>query len=337
MGAIEIRTLEIFATVCELGSMTDAARSLGITQSAVSQQIAHLEQLVGASMLDRAMRPMSLTQAGRIIRDRAQAILADARSLCMAIAEGETGRMAELRLGISEGISPSLAATLTFDLAKSVERLSLVSNLAEGPSAALRRRAIDMAVTLGEVEPDDALECEEIGHQRCVFVTAEPEELEPTGSGRFMHERPYVRYAANAGIARPIERHLRRQKFTPSRSLNVDQVEVLADIVSRIGGWSIVPEMLACHPRFAQLGIQVSAMPRGMCLLPLSVIGHTNEQRGLRMRIAAAVKRLACDEPPAVIVLPVQVAARQSMPFRPAPAASADSIHLLQLSARSSL
>jgi len=46
MAALDLRSIEVLAAVCEKGNMTEAARRLGMTQSAVSQHIEHMEEFV---------------------------------------------------------------------------------------------------------------------------------------------------------------------------------------------------------------------------------------------------------------------------------------------------
>lgn len=67
--------LEVFRTVARCGSITDAARRLGFTQSAVSRQIAALEAELGAPLFDRLPRGVALTEQGRTLLPHADAVL----------------------------------------------------------------------------------------------------------------------------------------------------------------------------------------------------------------------------------------------------------------------
>src|SRR4051812_21630510 len=74
---LDFRSLQVLTTVCDKGNMTEAARSLGVTQSAISQHIGRIESQIGAAVLDRALRPIRPTPAGSILYDRAKRILAE--------------------------------------------------------------------------------------------------------------------------------------------------------------------------------------------------------------------------------------------------------------------
>jgi DNA-binding transcriptional LysR family regulator len=72
---MNIRYLRTFSSVGETGSLTETARRLGITQSAVSLQLQKLERAFGARLLDRSRHPVALTPAGEALLIEGEAIL----------------------------------------------------------------------------------------------------------------------------------------------------------------------------------------------------------------------------------------------------------------------
>ena len=62
----QLRAMGVFACVVEKSSFSGAARDLGITTSAVSQQIRSLEQEMDATLLYRSTRKISLTEEGQV-------------------------------------------------------------------------------------------------------------------------------------------------------------------------------------------------------------------------------------------------------------------------------
>ncbi|MHC6595163.1 LysR family transcriptional regulator [Arthrobacter sp. C152] len=106
LSQLELRHLVTFAEVARAESFTAAARSLGYTQSAVSQQISRLEQIVGHRLIERSNnRSIILTPAGRILITHADAIhdrLKNALEDLSAIHQGLAGT---LRIGCYESIS----------------------------------------------------------------------------------------------------------------------------------------------------------------------------------------------------------------------------------------
>lgn len=72
--------MAVLVRVVETRSFSGAARALGTTTSAVSKRVARLEERVGARLLLRTTRSLSLTEAGAVLYERARAILRDVES-----------------------------------------------------------------------------------------------------------------------------------------------------------------------------------------------------------------------------------------------------------------
>src|SRR4051812_6383323 len=111
---VELRHLAALEAIARSRSFGAAARELGYTQSAVSQQIAQLEKLVGQRLVERpgGPRPVDLTEAGRLLLRHADAIVArlDAAQADMAaLAEGAAGA---LRVGIYQSVGARILPAL---------------------------------------------------------------------------------------------------------------------------------------------------------------------------------------------------------------------------------
>jgi molybdate transport repressor ModE-like protein len=111
---VEMRHFAALEAVARTGSFGRAARELGYTQSAVSQQIAQLERIVGQRLFDRPGGPrrVETTEAGLLLLRHADAIVAQldaARADMAALAEGEAGT---LRVGIYQSVGARLLPAL---------------------------------------------------------------------------------------------------------------------------------------------------------------------------------------------------------------------------------
>ncbi|WP_329571144.1 LysR family transcriptional regulator [Streptomyces sp. NBC_01361] len=105
---IEARHLRVLRAVAATGSFSAAARELGCTQPAVSQQMKALESSAGTPLLIRTGREMRLTQAGEALVRHAAGILAG-----LTAAEEEVAAIAGLRAGRVRLVSfPSGSSTL---------------------------------------------------------------------------------------------------------------------------------------------------------------------------------------------------------------------------------
>jgi DNA-binding transcriptional LysR family regulator len=105
---LDPRRLRVLREVAARGSFSAAAGALAFTQSAVSQQVAALERETGTTLIERGVRPVRLTDAGRALVVHAEAVLAR-----LDEAQQELGEIAGLRRGRLRLASfPTAIATL---------------------------------------------------------------------------------------------------------------------------------------------------------------------------------------------------------------------------------
>src|SRR5215813_12790179 len=103
---VELRHLAALQAVAETGSFGRAAERLGYTQSAISQQIATLERIVGQRLIDRpgGPRPVSLTEAGELLLRHADAIAARLQAAQADLAALDAGDAGPLRIGTYQSV-----------------------------------------------------------------------------------------------------------------------------------------------------------------------------------------------------------------------------------------
>ncbi|MEW2525345.1 LysR family transcriptional regulator [Streptomyces sp. NPDC047071] len=111
---LDMRRMQILRSVVSSGSVTAAARNLGYTPSAVSQQMAALEKEAGVALLERTGRGVRPTDAGRLLADCAAAVgrhVAEAETALADLRSGRTGRIS-VRYFATAGarlVAPALA------------------------------------------------------------------------------------------------------------------------------------------------------------------------------------------------------------------------------------
>ena len=93
--ALNLHLLRIFYTVASSGSFTQAAKTLYISQPAVSRGVQELEQQVGMPLLDRVGHTVSLTQTGKILYEHAAQIFAVERAAEVALEQGDLSEVGE--------------------------------------------------------------------------------------------------------------------------------------------------------------------------------------------------------------------------------------------------
>jgi DNA-binding transcriptional LysR family regulator len=112
---MDLRRLEIFVKVAELGSFSRAAEALFLTQPTVSEHVRGLEDALGVQLLDRLGRTTTPTRAGTLLLGYARRMLALAREASQAIEQFQGRMSGELTIGGStipgEYVVPELIGT----------------------------------------------------------------------------------------------------------------------------------------------------------------------------------------------------------------------------------
>ena len=139
---LDLAGLRSLIAVRDHGSVVGAAKALGFTPSAVSQQIKRLEQQSGSAMLERVGRSVVLSERGRLLAARGTRLLDDLAD------------MEHLALGESEALRGSLRVASFSTAARGIVAPTL---------ARLRASAPDLHVTLVELDPREALAAVERG------------------------------------------------------------------------------------------------------------------------------------------------------------------------------
>ena len=124
----DLRHLAALRAVAEEGSFGRAATRRGFTQSAVSQQSATLERLVGEPLFDRpgGPRPVTLTAAGRLLLPHSVAVLERVRSAEADLAGLRSGQSGTLRVGTFQSTSVRILPGVLADLHRARPQLKVL-------------------------------------------------------------------------------------------------------------------------------------------------------------------------------------------------------------------
>jgi DNA-binding transcriptional LysR family regulator len=145
----------VFAETVSAGSMSAAARRLGMTPSAVSQTIRALEQHAGVTLLHRSTRKLTLTEAGERCYPHCLRLLQAAAAAADALALARDAPSGELRIAAPVGFAVHIAAALAPLLAESPRlRLSL---LVDDALIDLIDARIDIAIRVGRLADSTAI------------------------------------------------------------------------------------------------------------------------------------------------------------------------------------
>jgi LysR family hydrogen peroxide-inducible transcriptional activator len=112
MIRLTVRQLEYFEALAETLHFGRAAEMSGVTQPALSAQVAEMEQRLACRLFERGGRSVTLTEEALALRPRIEAILAELRGLERAVQRGRAALEGRFRLGIIPTVAPYLLPRL---------------------------------------------------------------------------------------------------------------------------------------------------------------------------------------------------------------------------------
>lgn len=105
---VDIKQLTFFVTIIEEGNITAAAKKLHIAQPALSNQLKMLEDELGVKLIERGSRKITLTDAGKILLNKANHILELEQSVYKELGDFNKGLQGTLRIGTISAIDSTL-------------------------------------------------------------------------------------------------------------------------------------------------------------------------------------------------------------------------------------
>jgi DNA-binding transcriptional LysR family regulator len=169
-----IAALRAFLRVADTGSFSAVAAELGVTQPAISRQLSGLEEQLGARLVHRSTRAVTLTEEGRDLILSAQQLIDSAEALQQSVGRRQSKPVGRVRLSVPVPLGLYLSSHIG-QLLDRCEHLSIDLVLRDGVSD-LVEEGIDLEVRLGPVA-DSALISRRIG-STTAFLVAAPQYLQ---------------------------------------------------------------------------------------------------------------------------------------------------------------
>ena len=280
---METQYLHTFVSVVDQGSMAAAARTLNITAAAVAQQIHTLERELGAKLVSRVGRTVSVTEDGARILQRGRELLrgvADLRSIAQ-----DSPVSGELRLG---ACPTALAGMLPDILAGMVDAFPLINVFIKpGYSADLYR-----AVENNDLDAAFVLQAPFDLPKTCAWRLLREEPLvmlaPASMAGRDPHEllasEPLIRYDRHEWGGRQADEYLRAAGIVPRERFELNALNAIAVMVDRGLGVSLVPDWARPWPE----GLKLVRIPLPLPALPRR-IGVVWSRSSVRVRLVNAL------------------------------------------------
>lgn len=293
----DLRSLEIFLSVCQTGAMSSAARALGLTQPAVSQAVGDLERRLGFDLFDRTVRPLAVTPAGALLRQRASALLADAREIGPMLRETQHGKAPSIRVGLVDSLSRALSRPLTAYLDTVADEVSVLSGLTASHASDLLTRRLDLFLGVDDLETWAGLERWALAKEPYILLL--PASVEPPKTvvalRKLVADLPLIRFSARSQTGLDIEGHLRRIGVEAPRRFEFDTPFGVASMVAAGRGLAITTPLCIGEAALPETAVTAAQLPGPQFTRKLTLVARHRELGRIPRELADVARRVLVD------------------------------------------
>ena len=245
---LPLRALRGFHAIVETGSVTEAARRLGLTQPAVSRMLAQLEQQIGFELFFRDHGRLVPTQDGLLLFEEVELSLGSVERVHSLVRDIAEYRVGHLKLvappSFSEGVLPDIAAAFVERFPR--VRMTIDSRSIESSKAMIATRAVDGGfLKLPLDRPDLRAEKMVSSPMVCVLSERNPLSREPLLTPALLRDEALILLGLGRLSRAQIENAFMRAGVRPDVRLETHTVGSACALAGRGLGIALVNEMLA--------------------------------------------------------------------------------------------
>ena len=246
---LELRHLIALRAIAEHGTFGRAARELGYTQSAISQQIAMLERIIGQRLIDRpgGPRPVSLTEAGELLLRHADAIAARLQAAQADLAALDAGDAGPLRIGTYQSVGARVLPALLREFSEEWPKIDITLRESSDDRELMQlieRGELDLSFVVLPLEPGP-YEAAELFRDPYVLVVPAGSPFasrERPPSLREIVDQPLISYRTCRTTERVVDR-LRQAGRDPNIVFRSDENGTIQGLVAAGVGLAIMPAL----------------------------------------------------------------------------------------------
>lgn len=291
----DLRSLHVFIITADQGGMTQSAKVLRMTQSAVSQIIAGLENAVGVKLFDRSVRPIILTSAGRVLLERGRQILRETKEALRETRALERRRLASLTIAMSDSMSAALGPHLYGTMNDISSHWRLWSGLSSYHREEFLAHNVDIIISTSNVMEDiEGLSRHKVFQEPYLLIFPKGH----TGSVTLedgARDLPFLRFSMRSAMGLQIERQLNRLRLKFPEIAEFDKSSAHSLAVAKGLGWGITtPLCLLENPQILE-HLDVRPIKRGAFSRHFEVFAREDDLGDIPQKIARQSRKILRD------------------------------------------
>jgi len=236
---LDANALELFARVAAAGSFAQAARQLGLTRAAISRRVAAMEEQVGQALLARTTRSLGLTDAGRQLARRAEAVREAAEAARHSLRRDAEGLKGQLRITAVSTFGQHVLLPLLAEFRRMHPGIQL-DLLFTDRRVDLLREGVDVAFRITRKPPQDWVAQPVLRFRIKAYAAAGPVLQEPAE----LEQQPLLLFGSTPEAVPLLWRHTdgRSQQVELQPSFSGDSMDALIELARQSAGVVLAPD-----------------------------------------------------------------------------------------------
>ena len=292
---MEIKQLQNFSRIAEVGNLTRAASLLGLTQAALSRQVAQLEAELGVELFRRNGRGLVLTEAGLRLREHVPLVL---RQLALA-ERAVRGKGHPIQGTLALGLPPSLARTAVIPLIDAFKQelpevtLRTVDGLSANLIELVGMGKLDCAVIYSQA-PSDSVQLRPLAEEDLYLVSGPLAVLAgnspPPKSISLTHvaSLPLVTAGTSNAIHAVLASALASLGLTAQVAHQIENLTAILDLVRKGYGCSVIP-LSGVRPCIGDTELRLHRIRKPILRCSLSIATATGSSNDMLTERSASV------------------------------------------------
>ena len=256
---LDLSNLQTFVMIADSNSLTDAAKRLGVTQSAVSQSLKQLEATLGTELVVRRTQPVRLTAAGSVLKNGAANILGQLHRLNAQVRDAANTGLVQCRIGMVSSCSEVFSSKLIEKLSIQTEQLTIRSGTSPVLLEAFMNREIDILVCDEPLLAESGLQRfklfrdpmiavvadSTVSNKSSILATDSPSQWKhsstiPLTIQEIAEHKPLVKFSRNTHMGAYSEVVLRRMHLFTQVQYEADDTHTLTSFVRQANVWAML-------------------------------------------------------------------------------------------------
>jgi DNA-binding transcriptional LysR family regulator len=276
-SGLTIRALEVFVAVARYGTMSAAAKQLGLTQPAISQAILQIEGALDVQLFDRTMRPPVLTMQGAALLEPARNLISGVDRFQNALRWEPATQMPLLRIGMLNSFVEAVGPAVLGRLRSVAGQLIVDSGFSATRARAVTDREFDLVITTDESPPPAGIQVMPILTEPFLVVAPHSYTGDLQALKKLSESLDLIRFGRDPFMISRFDTSLRAWGVEQTHRYHMDTHAAVLQMVVSGAGWTILPPLAVFRAIARGDKLRMAPYPEHSMRRVIQLISRTGE------------------------------------------------------------